>query len=49
MSDWNTAPITLRKRPPKASVLKSEQVIFYGRYFPSILSKMIPRPTSIVV
>lgn len=26
MSDWDTAPITLRKRVPKASTLKSEKV-----------------------
>ncbi|XP_003396800.1 endothelial differentiation-related factor 1 homolog [Bombus vosnesenskii] len=31
MSDWNTAPITLRKRPPKASVLKSEQAVNAAR------------------
>lgn len=28
MSDWDTAPITLRKRAPKASTLKSEQVLY---------------------
>lgn len=27
MSDWDTAPITLRKRIPKASAMKSEQVM----------------------
>ena len=26
MSDWDTAPVTIRKRIPKASALKSEQV-----------------------
>ncbi|XP_003702055.1 multiprotein bridging factor 1 [Megachile rotundata] len=31
MSDWDTAPITLRKRPPKASVLKSEQAVNAAR------------------
>lgn len=28
MSDWDTTPITLRKRAPKASTLKSEQVLY---------------------
>ncbi|XP_066592090.1 endothelial differentiation-related factor 1 homolog [Prorops nasuta] len=31
MSDWDTAPITLRKRAPKASALKSEQAINTAR------------------
>ena len=26
MSDWDTVPITLRKRTPKGSAMKSEQV-----------------------
>jgi len=26
MSDWDTAPITLRKRVPKSSTLKTEKV-----------------------
>lgn len=26
MSDWDTVPITLRKRVPKGSAMKSEQV-----------------------
>lgn len=26
MSDWDTVPITLRKRAPKGSAMKSEQV-----------------------
>lgn len=32
MSDWDTVPITLRKRAPKAAAMKSEQV----KYFPRI-------------
>lgn len=39
MSDWDTAPITLRKRPPKASVLKSEQVTLLDRYFEAFCLK----------
>ncbi|XP_058793190.1 endothelial differentiation-related factor 1 [Phymastichus coffea] len=31
MSDWDTAPITLRKRIPKASALKSEQAVNAAR------------------
>lgn len=31
MSDWDTAPITLRKRIPKASALKSQQAVNQAR------------------
>ncbi|XP_012228851.1 endothelial differentiation-related factor 1 homolog isoform X1 [Linepithema humile] len=30
MSDWDTAPITLRKRAPKSSTLKTEKVIRFA-------------------
>lgn len=31
MSDWDTVPITLRKRAPKASAMKSEQAVNAAR------------------
>lgn len=31
MSDWDTVPITLRKRVPKGSAMKSEQVKIFGK------------------
>lgn len=31
MSDWDTVPVTLRKRAPKASTLKSEQAVNAAR------------------
>lgn len=33
MSDWDTVPITLRKRVPKGSAMKSEKVMIFNYFF----------------
>lgn len=48
MSDWDTVPITLRKRVAKGAAAKSEKVVpIYVRYL--LLEKYVPSPRRLYV